>query len=202
MLPKRPESVLSLPGLPAPVPWVLANGASPAPTPGSLFPRRKSDQNAAGDAPVPGLPNRTLRNFDTQLPLNFHEAAGLLVIGAVGIPLRLSPLGLIGISCRAKQTDGSTPLTGRTRRAQVSRSRTRYPPQIRCPKDLLIQWLRNASLQASDWTKSGGRGDPGGVFTRPQAGAYEANRRIAAALRPSGLLFRRGKSDPGSGAAR
>ena len=42
----------------------------------------------------------------------------------------------------------------------------------------------------------GGRGVPGGVFTRPQAGVYEANRRVAAALRPSGLLCRRGQSNP------
>ena len=49
----------------------------------------------------------------------------------------------------------------------------------------------------ADWAKGGVRGVPGGVFTRPQAGAYEANRRIAAALRPSGLLCRRGQSNPG-----
>ena len=44
--------------------------------------------------------------------------------------------------------------------------------------------------------ETGDRGVPGGVFTRPQAGAYEANRRVAAALRPSGLLCRRGQSNP------
>ena len=31
---------------------------------------------------------------DTRLPLKYRFAFGLLVIGAVGIPLRLSPLGM------------------------------------------------------------------------------------------------------------
>ncbi len=39
---------------------------------------------------TPLLSNRTLRNFDTQLPLNFRRASGSLVIGAVVIPLRLT----------------------------------------------------------------------------------------------------------------
>ena len=55
----------------------------PRPGPGSLFPRRKSDQNAAGDTPAPVLPNRT--------PAMEHCAATetprfgwSLVIGPVG----------------------------------------------------------------------------------------------------------------------
>ena len=44
------------------------------------------------------------------------------------------------------------------------RSRTRSPPQIGFPKDSLIQWLRSAPLQASDWAKKGVRGVPGGVL--------------------------------------
>lgn len=43
-------------------------------------------------------PNRTLQNFDTQLPLKFRWVADPLVIGAVDIQLRLSPLGLRGTS--------------------------------------------------------------------------------------------------------
>ena len=76
------------------------------------------------------------------------------------------------------------------------RIQNRTPPQIRCQKKL-VQWLRSGKSAQTDWAKIGVRGNPGGVFTRPQAGAYEANRRMAAALRPSGSLFRRGKSDPG-----
>ena len=41
----------------------------------------------------------------------------------------------------------------------------------------------------------------GVFFTRPQAGAYEANRRMAAALKPSGVLFARAKSTRGFGGA-
>ena len=40
---------------------------------------------------------------DTGQPLNFCGASGLLVMGAVGIPLRLTALGLIGVSCCAKK---------------------------------------------------------------------------------------------------
>ena len=57
-------------------------GASPAPYPGSLFPRRKSDQNAAGDTPDPVLPNRT----PAKKPCAATETprfGWLLVIGAV-----------------------------------------------------------------------------------------------------------------------
>ena len=51
---------------------------------------------------------------DTRLPLNHLFAAGLLVIGAVIVLLRLPALGMAGTSCRAIRIDGSTPLTGRT----------------------------------------------------------------------------------------
>ena len=57
-------------------------GASPAPYPGSLFPRRKSAQNAAGDTPDPVLPNRT----PAKKPCAATETprfGWLLVIGAV-----------------------------------------------------------------------------------------------------------------------
>ena len=40
---------------------------------------------------------------DAWLPLKYLFAAGLLVIGAVHYALRLSPLGLIGVSCCAKK---------------------------------------------------------------------------------------------------
>ena len=59
-----------------------------------------------------------------------------------------------------------------------------------------IQWQSSIKISERPIRQSGVRGAPGGVFTRPQAGAYEANRRIAAALRPSGVLFRRGQSNP------
>ena len=53
-----------------------------------------------------------------------------------------------------------------------------------------------SDLPHEDPAKTGGRDQrgPGGVFTRPQAGAYGANRRNAAALRRSGVLFNRLKS--------
>ena len=65
-LPGRAPRVLIAGAYPAPDPGrirsqplrALAPGP-PRPGPGSLFPRRKSDQNAAGDTPAPGLSNRT-----------------------------------------------------------------------------------------------------------------------------------------------
>ena len=50
---------------------------------------------------------------DAGQPLKYHKAFGLLVIGAVGDQPCLTALGLIGISCCVKQTDGSIPLRGR-----------------------------------------------------------------------------------------
>ena len=47
----------------------LAPGA-PRPGPGSLFPRRKSDQNAAGDTPDPALSQSVGIRLDAALPLN------------------------------------------------------------------------------------------------------------------------------------
>ena len=76
-----------------------------------------------------------------------------------------------------------------------SRSRTRYPVEIRCKKSGSVAAQRQ--IISRPIGQNGVRGVPGGVFTRPQAGAYEANRRIAAALRPSGLLCRRGQSNSG-----
>ena len=50
--------------------------------------------------------------FDASLPLKYLFASGSLVTGAVGIPLRLTTLGLIGVSCRTK-IDTSIPSKGR-----------------------------------------------------------------------------------------
>ena len=66
-----------------------------------------------------------------------------------------SPVSNRRRQCDTEKLDSLLPLTGRTRRAQVSRSRTRNPAQIGSPKDSVIQWLRSAPLQASDWTKAG-----------------------------------------------
>ena len=73
-----------------------------------------------------------------------------------------------------------------------------YPPhRLRgASRPAEIQWQSSIKISERPIRQSGVRGAPGGVFTRPQAGAYEANRRIAAALRPSGLLCRRGQSNP------
>ena len=93
------------------------------------------------------------------------------------------------------KTDGSTPLTGPT--AEVGRAtRLRSDARRTCHS---VAGYKQGNPQTDE---IGGRGVPGGVFTRPQAGApvplrvYEANRRVAAALRPSGLLCRRGQSNP------
>ena len=86
------------------------------------------------------------------MPLNFCGACWPLVIGAVGIRLRLTALGLMVVAffvlegCLFPKEAGS-----RTQKNQLllplqkgdSRSRTRYPLQIRCPEDSLLQWQRN-----------------------------------------------------------
>ena len=103
---------------------------APGPTrpgPGSLFPRRKSDQNAAGDTPDPALAQSAGIRFDTAQPLNHLFASGVLVIGAVGISLRLTALGLIGVSCHAKQKNGSTPLTGRQPKPEAQPATDQMP---------------------------------------------------------------------------
>ena len=68
---------------------------------GLLFLRGKSRQKRASPLRAGSplfWPNRTLQNFDSQLPLKFRWVADPLVIGAVDIQLRLSPLGLRGAS--------------------------------------------------------------------------------------------------------
>ena len=99
----------------------------PAPTGGVLFPRRKSTQKGAGDTPDPGLSNRTLSG---EIPGCHRNTAGRwpLVIGTVGIRLRLTALGLgmlpyfvVGIlpdfnkhkQSDAEIIDGSIPSKGR-----------------------------------------------------------------------------------------
>ena len=91
---------------------------APRPGPGSLFPRRKSDQNAAGDTPDPILPNRT----PAKKPCAATETprfGWLLVIGAAIVSLRLAcarmgtALGMMGLSYRAKRIDSSIPSKGR-----------------------------------------------------------------------------------------
>ena len=107
----RLASALSLPGLTQPRALGIY-GASPAPYPGSLFPRRKSAQNAAGDTPDPVLPNRT----PAKKPCAATETprfGWLLVIGATIVSLRLSALGMMGLSYRAKRIDSSIPSKGR-----------------------------------------------------------------------------------------
>ena len=99
-------------GPPRPRTVVLAVGACPAPCPGSLFPRRKSDQNAAGGTPDPVVcPIGRLQErcpVATEIP----RASGLLVIGQAGHGLRLTALGMIVVSCYAT-IDPSAPSKGR-----------------------------------------------------------------------------------------
>ena len=49
---------------------MLVGGAFPAPNPGSLFPWRKSDQNAAGVTPDPLLAQKVCIEIDSVLPQN------------------------------------------------------------------------------------------------------------------------------------
>ena len=66
---------------------------------GLLFLRGKSRQKRAGETPAPPLFVQSVGiEADTQLPLKFRWVADPLVIGAVDIQLRLSPLGLRGAS--------------------------------------------------------------------------------------------------------
>ena len=78
---------------------------------GLLCPRRQSNQNAAGDTPDPVLPNRT----PAKKPCAATETprfGWLLVIGTAIVSLRLSALGMMGLSYRAKRIDSSIPSKG------------------------------------------------------------------------------------------
>ena len=107
--PARPQS-LGYAGAARPQPLY---GAYPAPNPGSLFPRRKSDQNAAGDTPDPALVQSDAPKFCYPVATECLFCLRLVVIGLVVILLRLSPLVLIGTSSRAEQIDSSVPSKGR-----------------------------------------------------------------------------------------
>ena len=96
---------------PAPGP-VLAIGASPAPNPGFTFVRTKVNRKSASPlwAGPRLLPNRTSAKEHctaTETP----RFGWSLVIGLLGYQLRLSALGMIDTSNRAKQRDGSIPLS-------------------------------------------------------------------------------------------
>ena len=78
------------------------------------FGRPKVGGKTAGETPGPLLFAQSVTiKFRTGPPLKYCKASGLLVIGAVGDQPCLTALGLIGISCCAKQTDGSIPSKGR-----------------------------------------------------------------------------------------
>ena len=87
----------------------------------------------------------------TRLPLNFYEASGLLVIGAVGVRPCLPALVLMVVSllrtgaCASPIDVGSStqnPRFASPFNRAGGRSWMRNPPEIGCPKDFLIQWLR------------------------------------------------------------
>ena len=106
--------------------------------------------------------------------------------------------------------------TGRTHPGTGQPKSDKKPGRDQIPGGLVGSVAEHyLSLIQSDWTKDSKtlgkvnwpkakrrRPGPFGVFfTRPQAGAYEANRRTAVALRPSGVLFARAKSTRGFGGA-
>ena len=62
---------------------------------------------------TPAFPQSDLIKLGSLGATEFPQSRWLLVIGAVGVLLRLPALGMIGTSCRAKRIDGSTPLAGR-----------------------------------------------------------------------------------------
>ena len=90
---------------------------------------------------TPALSNRTPAMEDcaaTETP----RFGWLLVIGAAIVSLRLAcarmgtALGMIGLSCRAKQIDPSIPSKGRQAKLD------KIPGEIRSPKDSLVQGHR------------------------------------------------------------
>ena len=78
---------------PAPTPGACRRGYAP-PDPRVLFPRRKSTQKGARETLDPIFVQSVNIRIDTGQPPKYLFASGSLVIGAVGIPLRLTALGM------------------------------------------------------------------------------------------------------------
>ena len=86
----------------------------PGPDPGHFSLAGKVPKRAPAPFGLdPGLCLIGRPRWNTEQPLNVSFTSGFLVIGAVVCQLRLSALGMIGTSGRAKRIDSSVSLTGR-----------------------------------------------------------------------------------------
>ena len=157
-----PAPNLSFSGATRPAPPIP--GASPAPNPGVLFPRRKSTQKGAGETPDPLLLfNRTLSNLDGALPLNQRILRGS-DLWRTARPA--SPDGLL-----KGQMNLFVSLTAKCLSSRGPTGEVRQPPhRLRGASGKKeFQWLRSALLQASDWAKRG-PGCPRRRFHPPAGG--------------------------------
>ena len=112
---RGPTAALGLPGL-------------PGPDPGDFLYAQKVTKKALGRPQTPFFVQSDTCKGDTQLPLRRRGASGSLVIGAVSISLRLSPLGLrVGF------------VMGASRRSPTA----------------AFQWLRRIAFILTDWTTAG-----------------------------------------------
>ena len=102
------------PGLPGPGPRVLAHGGYAPPNPAVHFCTHKSEpkKRQPPSGWTPAFCPIGHYEIDTGQPLKYCGASGSLVTGAVGYELRLTALGMKGISWYAT-VDPSFPLTGR-----------------------------------------------------------------------------------------
>ena len=107
---------------------------------------------------------------DAGQPLKYHKAFGLLVIGAVGDQPCLTALGLIGISCCVKQTDGSIPLRGRQPKSDEKPATDQMP---KSRNSVAAQW--NFACVRLD--KSGVQPEGGWRFFAPFLGGQKWGRR-------------------------
>ena len=156
--------------------------ASPAQTRVTFCTHKKSPKKRR-ETRTPFLSNRTPQRLDTRLPLKYRWASSPLVIGAVGYALRLTALvlrdfavfviGNPGFFQRSRQSDTGKQMPLSLQKGG-SRSRTRYPPQIRFPKDLAIQWQRSSKSHSVQLGKVGSGVSPAAFW----------------------LLCRRGQSNP------
>ena len=117
---------------------------------GPTFGRPKVGGKTAGETPGPlFLPNRSVSGEMPGLPPNFQLS---FVIGAVHIRLRLTALGLRGVSFWGGRGSQSASHSSRqlviesqirlSLQKAVRRSRTSSPPQIRCQRKV-FQWQRS-----------------------------------------------------------
>ena len=158
---------------------VLAIRASPAPNPGSLFPRRKSDQNAAGDTPDPAFVQSVGIRFAAALPLNQCLLASDLrraayPASAVALLKGEANLGFYD-TLPAPIGDAPAPISEQetTLIPRAVNYRTDYEGPAALWK---FSGCPVSNLMVTDWANNGGLGSPQRFF-RPLLGVQKWARR-------------------------